>query len=95
MPKEQIRAEWAVRIETFNASGKTQAAFCKENGLSVKQFNYWLIKYRKVNQVPERKPTQWLAFEVRDDEINFSICAVMCTINYHIKLPPYCHMIPA
>lgn len=68
MAKEELRSEWAARVEAFNASGQTQVAFCTEHGLYIKQFGYWLRKYRAANQKEEKKTSQWLALEVRNHE---------------------------
>ncbi|EYE87234.1 hypothetical protein Q428_14410 [Fervidicella metallireducens AeB] len=46
MSKEELRAQWLERIKAYKASGLTQAAFCKENNLNIKQLCYWLRKYR-------------------------------------------------
>jgi len=35
------QAEWQHILERFEASGMTQAAFCREQGLSVSTFGYW------------------------------------------------------
>ena len=70
MTKEELRLEWAARIEGFNGSRQTQVAFCADHGLDIKRFGYWLRKYRAANQVEERKTSQWLTLEVRNNEIS-------------------------
>ncbi len=35
------QAEWQRILERFEASGLTQAAFCREQGLSLSTFGYW------------------------------------------------------
>ncbi len=35
------RAEWQRIIEAFAASGLTQAAFCRREGLALSTFQYW------------------------------------------------------
>lgn len=41
------RAEWERRIGEYEASGKAGAAFCRERGLPVCRFRYWLQALRK------------------------------------------------
>ena len=37
---------WDERIEVFLASGLSQAAWCREQGLPAHQLSYWLRKFR-------------------------------------------------
>lgn len=68
MTKEELRSEWAIRIEAFNKSGQTQVAFCADNGLNIKQFGYWLRKYRILNPVEGKKISQWLTLKVQNHD---------------------------
>jgi len=38
------RRKWAGHIESWKESGKSQAQYCRENGLSPKLFYYWKRK---------------------------------------------------
>ena len=35
-------------LKTFQSSGKTQKDFCKEQGIPVSTFSYWLKRQRKI-----------------------------------------------
>lgn len=41
------RAEWERTISEYESSGKAGAAFCRERGLPVWRFRYWLQALRK------------------------------------------------
>ena len=67
MTKENLRSEWAAKIEAFKASGQTQIAFCKEHDLNLKQMGYRLRKYRNgVQPVVDKKVSSWFTVEVKD-----------------------------
>ena len=42
---KENRQKWANRIESWKISDKTQAQYCRENGLSPKLFYYWKRKH--------------------------------------------------
>jgi transposase-like protein len=39
-------------IEQFHSSGLTQAAFCKQSGISLPTLSYWLRKTRPASEIP-------------------------------------------
>lgn len=44
---------WEEQIETWQASGQSQQAFCKANDLNYPRFGYWLRKFRDQGTVAE------------------------------------------
>ena len=65
-----VRASWEQVIGEYAASGGTAAAFCRERGLRVWQFLYWLKALRQAEAVPTgfvelssdvRDPGVWVA----------------------------------
>jgi hypothetical protein len=48
-------------IESYLESGLTQRVFCRQQGLSMQVFAYWLAKYRR-EQKFERAPSEGNAF---------------------------------
>lgn len=46
------RASWGKWIGEFGKSGKTGTVFCRERGLPVWQFRYWLKALRQVGASP-------------------------------------------
>ena len=42
---EAKRRKWSSHIAEWEASGKSQAGYCREHGLSWKQFYYWKRKH--------------------------------------------------
>ena len=64
------RASWEQLIGAFEASGKTGAEYCRERGLAVWQFRYWLKALRRAEAAPTgfvelsadvRDPGVWVA----------------------------------
>ena len=43
--KLEKRKRWAIHIESWRKSGKTQAQYCRDQGLSRKLFYYWKSKF--------------------------------------------------
>jgi hypothetical protein len=64
------RASWEQLIGEFEGSGKTGTAFCRDRGLSIWQFRYWLKALRQAEAEPTgfvelssgaRDPGVWVA----------------------------------
>ncbi|EYE87116.1 hypothetical protein Q428_15245, partial [Fervidicella metallireducens AeB] len=65
-----LRAQWLERIKAYKASGLTQAAFCKENNLNIKQLSYWVRKYRNIEQEQKNNSDEsqnWLALDIKNN----------------------------
>jgi hypothetical protein len=43
------KADWLHHISTWQASGMTQAAYCREHKLNATTFNGWITRGRKVS----------------------------------------------
>jgi len=43
------KAEWLQHVSTWQASGMTQAAYCREHKLNATTFNGWITRGRKVS----------------------------------------------
>ena len=43
--RPEKRRKWAGHIQAWRGSGKSQAQYCREQGLSSKLFYYWKNKY--------------------------------------------------
>jgi len=44
LEKIQAKTFWSVHIEHWQASGKSQAAYCRQHGLCPQKFGYWKRK---------------------------------------------------
>ena len=67
------RPVWEKRFKEFQASGKTQAAWCKENNINPRTFNFWYLKLQREQTQPQkqiREPVKWLAIDAKEIEIN-------------------------
>ena len=51
---EAKRREWAEHIRSCSESGKSDAQYCREQGLSSKAFCYWKRKQRKNHETGMR-----------------------------------------
>lgn len=67
---DESRQFWSSRVDTFKASGLTQAQFCKNNGYKVKQFNYWLRKFRELNNGSNNNEMKWIPVSVEDPRVS-------------------------
>jgi hypothetical protein len=45
--REKRGRRWAERVSKWQASGQSQAAFCREHGLNGNTFNYWKLRVLK------------------------------------------------
>ncbi len=50
MNKKRSRREWEEILETLRKSGKSKAAFCRENNISLSTLQYHLLKSKKRNK---------------------------------------------
>ena len=67
------RPVWEKRFNEFQASGKTQAAWCKEKNINPRTFNFWYLKLQREQTQPQkqiREPVKWLAIDTKEIEIN-------------------------
>jgi hypothetical protein len=42
--------DWSARISAWQSSGKSGAAWCRDNGIGYYQFQYWRDKFRQSRQ---------------------------------------------
>jgi hypothetical protein len=49
------RPVWEKRFEEFQAGGKTQAAWCKENNINPRAFNFWYLKLQREQTQPQKQ----------------------------------------
>ncbi len=66
MTKRQRHTNWKSRLAAFQASGKTQTAWCEENNVKLCQLRYQLRKASPANAATDSQP-HWLSMEVGDD----------------------------
>lgn len=48
--------DWSARISAWRASGKSGAAWCRDNGIGYYQFQYWKDKLRQSGQTGQFIP---------------------------------------
>ena len=49
-----LATHWQPHIEAWEASGKSQAAYCREHDLAKSRFNYWKHKLRPTEEFKRR-----------------------------------------
>ena len=67
------RPVWEKKFEEFQASGKTQAAWCKEKNINPNTFNFWYLRLKREKTEPDKqtkKTVKWLAIDTKEIEIN-------------------------
>jgi hypothetical protein len=47
--KEELRTDWILKIAEFKKSGKSQSAWCRDNSINLRTFNYWITKSKKAS----------------------------------------------
>lgn len=57
---------WEQRFKGFETSGKTIAAWCKEQSIRENQFFYWRKKLRS-DQSEQNQSVKWLAVDLNDN----------------------------
>lgn len=68
MKKEKSKKDWEKEIIEFKSSGKTQSAWCREKGISLRRFNYWYCKSKNNNS--QNISTNWITFESEKTELS-------------------------
>lgn len=63
MTRAERRAMWQERVEAYNASGQSVAAWCREQEISEHQMHYWLKRLRQSESANEVS-TQWLTLGI-------------------------------
>jgi len=70
--KPEDRTIWEKRFTEFQASGKSQAAWCKEKNINPKTFNFWYLRL-KGEKTQSRKQikesVKWLTLDTKEIEI--------------------------
>ena len=54
--------DWSARISAWQSSGKSGAAWCRDNGIGYYQFQYWRDKLRQSGQ--QKKAGQFVPLKI-------------------------------
>ncbi|HIG66101.1 MAG TPA: hypothetical protein EYQ43_11275 [Methyloprofundus sp.] len=77
LEKIQVRTFWPIHIEHWQASGQSQAAYCRQHDLCPQKFNYWKRK-------STAKPTDPSGFaHIRVDEGISSSPAIRLSLRFN------------
>lgn len=80
----KLQLFWSSRVEAFKASGLTQTEFCKVNEYKIKQFNYWVRKFKDIKTQTQAEKPQWISVNVaapdRNDFLTIRIGSVVIDI---------------
>lgn len=85
MTKQEVKQQWKDRIAAYRASGLSQAAWCKENNVSLRQLSYWLKK-EGANETPLAASTKWLPVEISSQSADSE--KILSNNSLHIKIGP-------
>ena len=80
----ELQLFWSSKVAAYKASGLTQTEFCKVNEYKIKQFNYWVRKFKdKKTQAQPEKP-QWISVNVtapdRNDFLTIRVGSVVIDV---------------
>jgi len=62
----ELQLLWLSRVEVYNKSGLTQAKFCKVNEYSLKSFNYWFRKFKKIETPSQAENLKWVSVNITE-----------------------------
>jgi transposase-like protein len=65
MKKEELKREWQTKIALYEASGKNQSKWCRENGVNQRNFNRWYNKL-KVETSPVPTIQGWVPIQIAE-----------------------------
>lgn len=60
----KLRIIWEDRLAQYDSSGKSIAAWCKEQTIRENQFHYWRKKLR-TGQTEKAQPVKWLSLDLQ------------------------------
>lgn len=63
-PKNALQVQMHAHYRNWQASGKSQIAYCKSHGLSFAKFNYWVRKLRPGGQSLSGETSGFISLEV-------------------------------
>lgn len=61
---KELRNEWEIRVAEFKASGKSQSAWCREEKINLRTFNYWYRKFKNTDDLQQHKSSSWLSVKL-------------------------------
>lgn len=84
MRLEQLRHEWQDKIAQYEASGKKQSVWCRENGIDARNLSRW---YNKLKKQDSSTPTiqSWVPVEIGEESRNSSINLKIGKVNIEVK----------
>lgn len=84
MTKEQLRQEWQAKTAEYEASGKRQSVWCRENGIKLRNFNRW---YNKLKRQSASTPAVqgWVPVKITNESVNPSLNLRIGKVNIEIK----------
>lgn len=72
LPSERKRKFWQQHIISWQSSGQSQQAYCREHGIALATFGYWRHKLKKIDcQKPRFYPIE-VVEEISNTQENFS-----------------------
>ncbi len=64
------RTEWKARYDAWKESGKSVAAWCRDQAIKVHQMYYWMKQFERDGSCEETSAqTQWLTVQVDEESL--------------------------
>ena len=86
-------AAWRQRIEHWKRSGLTQAAFCRQRGLSIANFHWWRKRLSARNGEPRLEGRAFVPVRLKEEALSAGArwrdtwsCEVICRCGVKIRL---------
>ena len=84
MTKEQMKQEWRTKIAEYEASGKRQSVWCRENGINIRNFNRWYNKLKR--QTSSTSAIQgWIPVKITEEPHNMSLNLRIGKVSIEVK----------
>jgi len=84
MRLDQLRQEWQDKISQYEASGKKQSVWCRENGIDARKLSRW---YNKFKNQDSSTPTMqsWVPVEIGEAPQNSLINLKIGKVSIEVK----------
>lgn len=83
MTKEQLKQDWQEVIHQYETSGvKSQSEWCRENRISIRNFNRW---YNKLKKQSTTLVQGWLPVQIAEKYQDSSLNLKIGNVNIEVK----------
>jgi len=81
----ELHKMWAPRVETFKASGMSQAEFCRVNKYTKSKFNYWFNKFKVSKNTDQAEKAQWIPVNLPNHNTESLLTVIVGSATIDVK----------